>query len=234
MFRKPSTDRRDSRPDPESPAQDAGVSWQDDINVRRRSATGAKVASLMGALVFALLGAGLYAVGGWPWQSPGPAVAVTAPQPEPARQPLPQAEPPAAPEPRTASLPPTPPPPEPPPQAAPEPVPPAPPPAAAAAPAPPPTPGPEQLAEARQLAQRASRILRETNDIAAARLFLDRAAKLGDADATFRLAETYDPAWLSRAGARGVAADVARARALYELALDRGVAAARDRLMALR
>jgi hypothetical protein len=216
--------------------QDNGVSWQDDIETsRKRPSWKLKVFSLIGALVFALLGAGLYAVSGWPWQGTTPAVAVSTQQPEVVRPP--PAPLPSAPAALTASAAPsvlqapaaTA-------NSLPQPSPvtpaPAPPPVAVQAAAPQPTA--EQLAEARPLVQRAIGILQQTSDIAAARLFLDRAAKLGDAEAAFRLAETYDPAWLARSGARGVSGDVSRARLLYQQALDRGMSAASERIAALK
>jgi hypothetical protein len=238
--------RPESRPDIR---QDNGVSWQDDIGAdQKRPSRRLKVFSVIGALVFVALGAGLYAVSGWPWQGTAPAVAVTqAPPltipPFAAPPPVVAAAPPAASQPALpipelrAPAPPRPAPlPEPAPPAAAAPPPAAPQQSAVAPPAAtaPPRPSAEQLAEARQYVQRAIRILQQTNDIAAARLFLERAAKLGDADALFQLAETYDPAWLARAGARGVSGETSRARALYQQALDAGVAAARERLTALK
>jgi TPR repeat protein len=50
----------------------------------------------------------------------------------------------------------------------------------------------------------------------------------------FALAETYDPNMLAAWGTRGVTADVARARALYQKALGLGVASAQNRLDALK
>jgi hypothetical protein len=50
----------------------------------------------------------------------------------------------------------------------------------------------------------------------------------------FALAETYDPNMLTAWGVRGVAADIARARALYRKALSFGVATAHARLEALK
>jgi hypothetical protein len=234
IIRRPEPQQRqDARPDI---LQDNGVSWQDDIGAdQRRASRSLKVFSIVGALVFVALGAGLYAISGWPWQGTAPAIAVTQAPPPPPAASIPVAPPPPAAPPTVASLPPLPVPEvrTPPVQPLPEPMPPpaaTPPPAASA----PPRSSAEQLAEARQYVQRAIRILQQTNDIAAARLFLERAAKLGDADALFQLAETYDPAWLARSGARGVSGDTSRARALYQQALDGGVAAARERLAALK
>jgi hypothetical protein len=244
---EPQQQRQDARQDSQQGIlQDNAVSWQDDIGAgRERSSRSLKVFSLVGALVFVALGGGLYAISGWPWQGTAPAVAVTqAPPliipPFAASPPVVTAAsqpPPSVPELR-APAPPRPAPlPEPasPTAAAPSPItPPQPATAPSTTPPAPPRPSAEQLAEARQYVQRAIRILQQTNDIAAARLFLERAAKLGDADALFQLAETYDPAWLARAGARGVSGDTSRARTLYQQALDGGVAAARERLAALR
>ena len=50
----------------------------------------------------------------------------------------------------------------------------------------------------------------------------------------FALAETYDPNMLAAWGTRGVAADVAKARALYRKALSLGAERAQVRLDALR
>ena len=50
----------------------------------------------------------------------------------------------------------------------------------------------------------------------------------------FAMAETYDPNVLAKWGTRGVAADIARARALYRKALSLGVASALGRLEALK
>jgi pyruvate/2-oxoglutarate dehydrogenase complex dihydrolipoamide acyltransferase (E2) component len=244
------------------PENSDGASWQDDIDVRPAASPSGtfKVFSVLGALFFALVGAGVYAMTGWPWQGtgPGPAVAVPAQNQTLARADLQLRDAPAlmrAPDPRP--MPQTP---EPAPAAMPAPAPAAAPPqpqlAALPSPAPAPEPAPaqpssppvatplaaalprqltiEEQAEVRQFVQRAQQIIERTSDIAAARLFLERAVRLGDGDAAFRLAETFDPSWLTRIGARGVAGDPARARGLYQQALDRGVAAARERLAALR
>ena len=52
--------------------------------------------------------------------------------------------------------------------------------------------------------------------------------------ASFALAETYDPNMLAAWGTRGVAADADKARALYHKAFDLGVTQAQKRLDALR
>ncbi len=51
---------------------------------------------------------------------------------------------------------------------------------------------------------------------------------------SFALAETYDPNMLAAWGTRGVAADVAKARALYRKALSLGAERAQVRLDALK
>ncbi len=82
------------------------------------------------------------------------------------------------------------------------------------------------------LAQANRRI--ESGDIMAAREILAGADPNTQGMATFALAETYDPNMLAAWGTRGVAADVARARALYTKALDLGVSKAQTRLDGLR
>ena len=54
------------------------------------------------------------------------------------------------------------------------------------------------------------------------------------APAAFALAETYDPNMLAAWGARGWAADVGQARALYRKALAGGISRAQSRLDALK
>jgi hypothetical protein len=87
--------------------------------------------------------------------------------------------------------------------------------------------------EAARLMARASQLLIAGN-VAAARIVLDRAAELGDAQALFALAETYDPLSLSAWGTLGTQGDAAKARELYAKALAGGVQEAKDRLNALR
>jgi len=86
--------------------------------------------------------------------------------------------------------------------------------------------------ETREFVQRARGFLVQ-GDIKTARLFLERAADLGDSSATFALAETYDPIILSLWPARSILADRDRARALYADALAAGVAEARPRISRL-
>jgi len=83
--------------------------------------------------------------------------------------------------------------------------------------------------ETRQFIQRARGFLVQ-GDIKTARLFLERAADLGDSSATFALAETYDPIILSLWPARSVLADRDRARVLYEEAFASGVTEAKQRI----
>ncbi len=91
---------------------------------------------------------------------------------------------------------------------------------------------PRATDETREFIQRARGFLLQS-DIKTARLFLERAADLGDNSATFALAETYDPIILSLWPARSVLADRDRARVLYEAALAAGVAEAKQRLSRL-
>ena len=82
------------------------------------------------------------------------------------------------------------------------------------------------------LAQAAQRI--DSGDITGAREMLAGADDGGQGAVSFALAETYDPNMLAAWGTRGVAADAAKARALYHKAFDLGVAQAQKRLDALR
>ncbi len=67
-------------------------------------------------------------------------------------------------------------------------------------------------------------------DVAQARLWFSAAADKGDAEAMFKLAETYDPAVLGAWGVVGLTSEPARARALYERSLAGGIEAAREPL----
>ena len=82
------------------------------------------------------------------------------------------------------------------------------------------------------LAQATERI--ESGDIAGAREMLAGADDSGQGGVSFALAETYDPNMLAAWGTRGVAADAAKARALYQKAFGLGMARAQNRLDALR
>ena len=82
------------------------------------------------------------------------------------------------------------------------------------------------------LAQAARRI--ESGDIAGARELLSGAEVQASGQASFALAETYDPNMLAAWGTRGAAADVTKARALYAKALNQGVGKAMVRLDGLK
>jgi len=109
---------------------------------------------------------------------------------------------------------------------------------AAATPAPPSPPDPVKPAqsrpseETRQFVAKARAFIAQ-GDVTTARLFLERAADHGDAEASFALGETYDPLVLTRWKARGVSPDIDKARALYARALQGGVVDASKRLAEL-
>jgi hypothetical protein len=87
--------------------------------------------------------------------------------------------------------------------------------------------------EAARLLERANALLGEGN-IGAARVVLERAAEIGSIQATFRLAETYDPLVLSIWRTYGTQGDATKARELYAKAYDGGIKAAKDRSDALQ
>lgn len=87
--------------------------------------------------------------------------------------------------------------------------------------------------EAARLIARASALLRQ-GDIGAARIVLERAAETGSAQASFTLAETYDPVILSTWGTYGTRGDTTKARELYANAYAGGIQEAKDRFNALR
>ena len=74
----------------------------------------------------------------------------------------------------------------------------------------------------------------ELGDVTGAREMLASAGGRRQGPITFALAETYDPNMLGAWGSRGVAADIAKARALYRKALNLGVTRAQTRLEALK
>jgi hypothetical protein len=82
------------------------------------------------------------------------------------------------------------------------------------------------------LAQAAQRI--EGGDVIGAREILAGGDDGAQGSVSFALAETYDPNMLAAWGTRGVAADAAKARALYRKASSLGVTRAQNRLDALR
>jgi hypothetical protein len=61
-----------------------------------------------------------------------------------------------------------------------------------------------------------------TGDVASARLFYERVADAGEAQAALRLAETFDPVFLNQAHLRGVPADSGMALLWYRRARDLG------------
>ena len=78
-----------------------------------------------------------------------------------------------------------------------------------------------------------ARTLLAQGNIGAARIVLERAAETGSAQATFALAETYDPNVLATWRTRGTSGDATKARDLYARAYDGGIKAAKDRSYAL-
>ncbi|NEU97943.1 hypothetical protein [Bradyrhizobium uaiense] len=94
-------------------------------------------------------------------------------------------------------------------------------------------PASEQVAEATGLVARASSLLRQ-GDVSAARLVLERAVEMGSAQASFALAETYDPLVLAKWGTYGTRSDASKAKALYAKADAAGIKEAKARLDALR
>ncbi|WP_375783748.1 hypothetical protein ACE10Z_28625 [Bradyrhizobium sp. Pha-3] len=93
-------------------------------------------------------------------------------------------------------------------------------------------PASEHVAEAAGLVARASSLLRQ-GDVGAARLVLERAVEMGSAQASFALAETYDPLVLAKWGTYGTRSDASRAKALYARADAAGIKEAKARLDAL-
>jgi TPR repeat protein len=84
-----------------------------------------------------------------------------------------------------------------------------------------------------RLIARAEALFR-SGDVSGARLLLERAQEDGNAQATFLLAETFDPNALSTIGAVGIRSDPERARELYRRALTLGVVRATARMEALK
>jgi hypothetical protein len=103
------------------------------------------------------------------------------------------------------------------------------------------TAAPERLAateaqgnpEATRLIARARALLDQGN-IAAARIVLERAAETGSAQASFTLAETFDPVILSTWGTHGTRGDATKAREFYAKAHAAGIQEGKDRFNALR
>jgi hypothetical protein len=86
--------------------------------------------------------------------------------------------------------------------------------------------------EATRLIARASALLGK-GDIGAARTVLERATETGNAQASFMLAETYDPGILSTWGTYGTRGEVTKAREFYARAHAGGIQEAKNRVEAL-
>jgi hypothetical protein len=87
-------------------------------------------------------------------------------------------------------------------------------------------------AEVAKLMARARALLGQGN-IAAARIVLESAAETGSAQASFTLAETYDPIILAAWGTHGTRGDATKARELYTQAHAGGIQEAKTRVDAL-
>lgn len=94
-------------------------------------------------------------------------------------------------------------------------------------------PNPEEAVAAARLVARASVLLGQ-GDIGAARIVLEHAAHMGSAQASFALAETYDPLILPKWGTYGTRGDAIKARDLYAKADAGGIKQASARFEALR
>ena len=73
----------------------------------------------------------------------------------------------------------------------------------------------------------------DNGDIASARLFFQRAADEGLADAALAMGATFDPGELTKLKAHGLRADAGEARRWYERAAELGSGEAIDRLKRL-
>jgi hypothetical protein len=96
-----------------------------------------------------------------------------------------------------------------------------------------PQPNPEGAADLAKLMALAS-VLLGRGDIGAARIVLQRAVETGSAQASFTLAETYDPLILPKWGTYGPRGDAAKARDFYARAETGGIKEAKERFDALR
>jgi hypothetical protein len=94
-------------------------------------------------------------------------------------------------------------------------------------------PNSEDAAEVARLVARASVLLGQ-GDIGSARIMLEHAAETGSAQASFTLAETYDPLILPKWGTYGTRGDATKARDLYAKAEAGGIKEAKARSDALR
>ena len=91
---------------------------------------------------------------------------------------------------------------------------------------------PDEAAQVARLIARASLLL-EQGDIGAARVVLEHVARMGNSQAIFVLAETYDPLVLPSFGTYGTHGDATKARDLYARAEAGGVKEATARIEAL-
>jgi len=94
------------------------------------------------------------------------------------------------------------------------------------------TPAVQGHPEVARLTARAKALLAQGN-IGAARSVLERAVEMGSAEASFALAETYDPRILSSWGTYGTRGDASKARELYAKAMVGGIQEAKDRFNTL-
>ena len=94
-------------------------------------------------------------------------------------------------------------------------------------------PNSKKAAVAAALLARASALLGQ-GDIGAARIVLERAVEMGSVQASFSLAETYDPLILAKWGTLGTRGDAVRAQDLYAKADAAGIKEAKARIEALR
>ena len=78
--------------------------------------------------------------------------------------------------------------------------------------------------------RKGGRTLLNDGDFAAARVLFERAANAGSAEGAQSLGSTYDPLVIKRLGALMVKPDIETARKWYQLAADRGSAAAKLQL----
>jgi hypothetical protein len=92
---------------------------------------------------------------------------------------------------------------------------------------------PSSGADEERLLARANALLQQA-DISSARPLLEHALEHGSAQAAFMLAETYDARVLQSWRARGIAADLAKARELYERAQAGGIEDAKERIRTLQ
>ena len=94
-------------------------------------------------------------------------------------------------------------------------------------------PNSKKAAVAAALLARASALLGQ-GDIGVARIVLERAVEMGSVQASFSLAETYDPLILAKWGTLGTRGDAVRAQDLYAKADAAGIKEAKARIEALR